>query len=524
MPKRKVIIIGSGYGGLSSAALFAEAGFDVEIFEKNAHIGGRAGMIEVGKDKNGIWREQSISAKPKKDTFRFDTGPSWYLMPDVFEHYFKLLGEDINDHLDLIRLDPSYQVVFKDTLIGLTKIHGNLTKDKPTLEALEPQAVEKLEKYLHSSSKQYKIAMERFLYKNYDSVRDFMTPQMMTEGLKLNVLSNLEKYVSKKFTSKELQKILLYHVVFLGASPKNTPALYNIMSHVDFKQGVFYPMGGIYELTKSLAKLCEDRGVKIHLSSPVSSIEVSGGRATGVIAGGKELKADIVISNADRHFTDTQLLDSGHREFSAKSWGKRTMAPSALLMYLGIEGEYPELEHHNLVFSKDWNKNFKAIFDTKALPDDPSFYVCNPNKTDPSVAPKGHENIFALVPLPATLKFSEQDYQDYAEKILDTMERQLRMPGFKNKIVYKKLYTAKEFESDYHSYQGTALGFAHTLKQTAIFRPNNQHPKIPNLLYVGATTVPGIGMPMCLISAELAYKRLIGDKSSRPLSKIAAAK
>lgn len=501
---QKVIIIGAGVGGLATACILSQAGYKVTIYEKNNQPGGRAG---------------TFTAKG----FTFDTGPSWYLMPDIFEDFFKLLGEDADKLLKLQRLDPSYRVFFKDKLFGAVDIVGDVEKDGSTLEAIEPGARTKLRNYLEKSTYQYNLAIDKFLYKNYDSPLDFLTPQMLTQGLRMNVLSSMESYVAKHFSSEEVRKIMQYPLVFLGASPKNAPALYNIMSHVDFNQGVYYPKNGIYSLVETLTKLAKKRGATIHLNAPVSRILTNNGTATGVrLENGEDIDADIVISNADIEHTEQKLLEYKDRSYSERYFKNRTMAPSALLMYLGVNKQYPRLQHHNLVFSKDWNANFNALFKTKKWPADPSFYVCNPNKTDSKVAPKGKENLFVLVPLPATTDYSQDELDKYSEWILETMEKTMHLDGLREHIVYKKIYCAKDFKSDYNSFNGTALGFAHTLKQTAVFRPSNKSKKVNNLYYVGANTVPGIGLPMCLISAQLIYKRLINDKTASTLKTLDA--
>jgi phytoene desaturase len=379
----------------------------------------------------------------------------------------------------------------------------------------------KLRDYLEKSAWQYDLAIDKFLYKNYDSVRDFMTPKMVTQGFRMNVFKSMDEYVSKHFSSTEIQKIMQYPLVFLGASPKNAPALYNIMSHIDFNQGVYYPQGGIYKFVETLVGLSNERGVRIVTSKPVASITVEDGAATGVrFEDGSSDDADFVISNADIEFTESKLLADKYRSYSKKYWEKRTLAPSALLMYLGSNKQFPKLRHHNLVFSKDWDANFNALFKTKKWPADPSFYVCNPNKTDPGTAPAGKENLFVLVPLPANTNYDDSELEAYADKVLDTMERTMHLDGLKQSLVYKKLFAAKDFESEFNSFHGTALGLAHTLKQTAVYRPSNKSKKVSNLYYAGANTVPGIGLPMCLISAQLVYKRMIGDKSSSSLSEI----
>lgn len=498
MMHKSAIIVGAGFGGLGAACLLGKAGYKVTVVEKNEQVGGRASAF-------------------KAKGFTFDMGPSWYLMPDVFEHFFALLGEDVHKHLELKKLAPSYRIFYKDAAQKVD-IYSDLKKDLKTIEKLEPGAGEALKRYLDQAGYQYAVAKDRFMYKNYDSFRDFFTREMAVEGRKLSVLSNMDRYVRKYFKTDAMQKIMQYPLVFLGSSPYNTPAIYNIMSHIDFNMGVYYPQGGIYTITEALTKIAKKHGASLRVNSPVSRIMVERGQAVGVrMENGSELRADIVISNADVHHTEQQLLEPAYRTKSPRYWSNRTLAPSALIMYLGIKGRLPSLTHHNLLFSKDWKQNFAEIFDKPVWPTDPSLYVCNPSKTDPSVAPKGHENLFVLVPIAPGLDYTSDELNTYAETILQTMENEMELPGLRKKIVYKRLFSVKDFAERYNSHQGTALGLAHTLRQTAIFRPNNISKKVNNLYYVGAGTNPGIGMPITLISAELLYKRLINDRSAGPL-------
>jgi phytoene desaturase len=499
---KSAIIIGSGIGGLGSAALLAKAGYEVTVLEKNEMPGGRASVFD---------------AKIKAGTFRFDMGPSWYLMPDVFEHFFELLGENVREHLDLVKLEPSYRIFYKDTFRKVD-IYSDLKRDLATVEQIEPGAGRALKRYLEQSEYQYAVAKDRFMYKNYDSFRDFLTKEMALEGRKLSVFQTMDKYVARYFQTDAMRKIMQYPLVFLGSSPYNTPAIYNIMSHIDFNMGVYYPQGGIYKIVDALVAIAEKNGATIRCDAAVEKIIVEDGEADGVVlANGEKLHADIIISNADIHHTEQQLLAPDYRTKSERYWKSRTLAPSALIMYLGVKGEIPSLVHHNLLFSKDWKKNFAEIFNKPKWPSDPSLYICNPSKTDPTVAPKGHENLFVLVPIAPGLEYDDEQLETYADRILETIEKEMRLPDLRKNIVYKKFFSVKDFAERYNSYQGTALGLAHTLRQTAIFRPNNISKKVSNLYYVGAGTNPGIGMPVCLISAELMYKRLINDRSSGPL-------
>jgi phytoene desaturase len=312
-----------------------------------------------------------------------------------------------------------------------------------------------------------------------------------------------------------------YTMVFLGTSPYQAPALYNLMSHMDFNQGVFYPQGGFYELIKALAAIAEKNGAELRVNSPVDNIIVRDDRAAGLrLLGGEVIDADMVISNADMWFTETQLLESQHQTHGEKYWQKRTMAPSAFIMYLGVREKLPSLTHHNLLFSEDWRKNFADIYKDPRLPDEPSLYVCAPSVTDPSVAPAGKENLFVLVPIASGLEISEDEKERYANRVLALMEEEMALPKLRERIEYKRIYTVENFAGDYNAFRGSALGLAHTLRQTAIFRPKNVSKKVKNLFYVGAGTNPGIGTQICLISAELAYKRVHGISSAEPLTSL----
>lgn len=485
---KTAIVIGSGIGGLGTACLLGRAGWKVTVIEKNEQIGGRASVFEA-------------------QGFRFDMGPSWYLMPDVFERFFASVGEDVHDHLKLQRLSPSYRVHFKDR-DQQVDIYGDLTKDRKTFEAIEPGAGAQLDKYLKRSTYVYNTAMDKFLYKNYDSIQDFMSPSLALEATKLSLFTTMNRYVGRYFKDPRLQQLMQYQLVFLGSSPYNAPALYNLMSHIDYKQGVFYPQGGMYQLVKALQAIAEKHDVQFVLDTPVDKILVKHGQAVGVEAGGEKLHADVVVSNADTHHTEHDLLGNHHRDHSETYWQSRILAPSALLMYLGVDRRYPSLQHHNLVFCKDWAQNFSQIYDEGVLPDDPSFYVCAPSRTDSSVAPQGKENLFVLVPIPAATDYPDVELEEYADATLHTMARVMDLPHLHQNISYKRLFSPKDFEARYNSLGGTGLGLAHTLRQTAIFRPSNKSKKVQDLYYVGANVHPGIGLPTCLISAQLVAQRL----------------
>lgn len=502
---KKVIIIGAGIGGLSLAAMLGKQGYQVTVLEKNEIVGGRASVFsEAG--------------------FTFDMGPSWYLMPDVFAHWFSLMGERVEDWLNLHRLSPSYRIIFKNAPEErrVIDIFGDLAKDIPTLERLEPGSGNAFMRYLDRAKEGYEIAKEEFMYKNYDSFLDFLTPRMAVGGIKLSVFTPMHTYVQRFFKTDEVQKIMEYTLVFLGGSPYNTPALYSIMTYIDFGMGVFYPMGGIYKIIEALKGIGEKHGVTYECNAEVVEILTKDGKVQGVkLHNGKELFADIVVSNADIAHTEMSLLKKPEdRTKSEVYWDKRTLAPSALLIYLGVKGELSELQHHTLIFSQDWKKNFAEIFDHPRWPSNPSLYVCASSKTDPSVAPVGDENIFMLVPIAPDLAYTHEELEQYTNRVIAEIAKEIHAPDLAERIVVKRTFCVKDFASRYNAHKGTALGLAHTLTQTAIFRPNTVSKKVKNLYYVGGDTNPGIGMPICLISAELVYKRLIGDSSAQPLKQL----
>ena len=484
----KIIIIGSGFGGLSAAALLAKQGHKVTIIEKNEQIGGRAAMFEEKK-------------------FKFDAGPSWYLMPEVFEKFYKELGTTPEKELKLQLLNPSYRMFFHDSEIDITP---NIQETYELFETIEKGSAKKLEKYLERAKYQYDTAMREFIYKEYNKLSDIFSLKLAVEGSKLSVFENLDKHVSRSFKSDKLKKILEYTMVFLGGAPKNTPALYSIMSHIDFNQGVYYPEGGLNSVAKSIYNLGKKLGVEYKLNEPVEKIIAEKGRAKKVVTNINSYGADIVISNADYWHTETQLLEKKDQTYSKKYWDKRTIAPSAFIMYIGLNKKIKGLEHHNLFLENDWMHHFNQLFKEKQWPDAPSYYVCCPSKTDKTIAPKDKENIFVLVPVAPGLEDTEEIREQYKNKILEHMEKTLKVK-IKKHIEVIKTFAHKDFAKRYNSYKGTALGLSHTLMQTAIFRPKQKSKKLKNLYYTGQYTHPGIGVPMVIISSQILAKRIQND-------------
>ncbi len=478
---KKAIIIGAGFGGLSLASLLAQKGYSVTILEKNDTPGGRA----------RVWKEKG---------FVFDMGPSWYLMPEVFDNFFKQFGKNREDYYKLIRLDPYYRVFFaKNDVVDIT---SDMQSNYAAFEKIEKSSSGKLKDYLTTAEYKYNTAMNEFIYKEYTSIFDFFNKRLMTEGLKLNIFSNLDAYVKKYFQDRKIRQLLEYAMVFLGNSPFNAPALYSIMSHIDFNLGVWYPDGGMGKVVDAFVSLAEENGVQIKCGEEVTKIIVENKKAKRVITSKGDYSADVVISNADYAHTETDLLDTKDSAYKKKYWSKKTLAPSMFLAYIGVNKKVNSLAHHSLHFIENWNEHFDTIFGKPSWPDKPCFYVGTPSRTDPTVAPAGMENIFFLVPIAPGLEDSDATREMLFDKYVTYFEG-LIGEEIKSSIMVKRIYTVSDYKKDYNSYKGTALGMAHTLFQTAIFRPTHKSKKIDNLYYTGQYCHPGVGVPMVIISSQI---------------------
>lgn len=482
MDKKSIIIIGSGFGGLSIAALLAKEGHKVKIIEKNEQPGGRASVL-------------------KENGFTFDMGPSWYLMPDVFEKFFNEFGKKPKDYLELKRLEPAYRVFFsKDDVVDVS---SDLDKNKALFENMEVGGSKKLSEYLEKSEYQYDIAMKDFIYKDYKHFTDFIKPKLIVEGTKLHMFDKLDHYAKRYFSSDNIRKILEYTIVFLGGSPYDSPALYSLMSHVDFNLGVWFPIGGgIGQLVEAMVKIAKENKVDFEFNNPVKKIIVKDGKITGVETEKGIYDADIVVANADYPYVETNLLDEKYVSYDEKYWNKKKIAPSAFLMYLGLNKKLKSLTHHNLYFDSSWDRHFDDIFHNPKWPENPSYYVSVTSKTDKSVAPKDCENVFILVPVAPDLDDTDELRKKYSEKILKHLEN-LTGESIIDSIIFKKIFTHRDFSERYNAFKGTALGLAHTLRQTAVFRPSHTSKKVKNLYYTGHYNHPGIGVPMVIISSQI---------------------
>ncbi len=484
----KVLIIGAGFGGLSAAALLAKDGYDVTVIEKNEGPGGRA---SVYSDKG----------------FNFDMGPSWYLMPDVFEHFYANFDKKPQDYFELDKLDPSYRVFFDNS--RMVDVASDLEKNYELFDSLEEGGAEKLKEYLDSAEELYDHSVKEMLYRDYTSVLDFLNGKMLLSGIRMNILENLEHYVNRKFTSDEARKIVQYSIGFLGSSPQKTPSLYHIMSHIDLTLGVWYPQGGIREVARTMMELGQSYGAKFQFNESVELLEVHEKHVKRVITSKGVYEPDLVIVNADYAHSELDLLTKENRTYNEDYWEKRVLAPSALVAYVGIDKEMETLVHHNLFLEKDWAEGFDTLFDTKKAdwPKNPSYYVNIPSKTDKTAAPSGSDTLFILVPLAPGIEDTTEKRQKLYNYIMDDLEAKTG-EKIRDHIVVKRIFALEDFKERYNAYKGTALGLSHTLMQTALFRPAHKSKKVENLYYSGQFTHPGIGVPMTLISSEIVVQEI----------------
>ncbi|HHU67061.1 phytoene desaturase family protein [Corynebacterium sp.] len=516
------LIIGAGVAGLATAALLGKEGYQVRVVEKLDTVGGRAGDLTVA-DHPG---------------FRWDTGPSWYLMPDAFEHFFRLLGTTTDEQLELVDLTPAYRVFPEGG--DPVDVHSGREEAAALFESIEPGAGEKLRDYLDSAGDAYGIALERFLYTTFSAVTPLVHRDVLSRATTLARLltSSLADFVNRRFRDTRLRQILTYPAVFLSSRPETTPALYHLMSHTDLTQGVRYPVGGFTSVVQALHRLAEEQGVQFLLETEATAITTRDGRATGLrvrTAAGelRELQADIVVSGADLHHTENHLLPAELRTYPEKYFARRDPGIGTVLVMLGVRGRLPQLTHHNLLFSEDWSTDFAAVFDGpqphRPLDASRSIYVSMPSATEDGVAPPEHENLFVLVPVRAAESLGHGSLfrgsgTPAVEAIADAAIAQIAewadVPDLAERIVTRHTVGPADFAERYHAWRGGAIGPAHTLRQSAFFRGRNISGKVAGLYYAGATTVPGVGVPMCLISAENVIKRLRGDTGPGALPEV----
>jgi len=485
MPQ-KVTIIGSGISSLSAACFMGREGYDVTIIEKNSTIGGRARQFH-------------------SDGFTFDMGPSWYWMPEVFENFYNQFGKTASDFYNLKRLDPSYRVFWNDD--SFTDVPSNLEELKDWFEKNEEGSSEKLDQFLKDAEIKYKVGMEELVFKPSLSLLEFATSKVFKGLVSMNLFSSFGKFIRSYFKNEKIIALLEFPVLFLGAMPNETPALYSLMNYADIKLGTWYPEGGMFKFIEAFEQIAKENNVKFILNEEVVSFEKDEKSVSKVITTNNSYDTDIVISGADYQHTDKKLLN-GSANYNDKYWDKRVMAPSCLLFYVGVNKRLKNIEHHNLFFDESLENHGREIYKNPKWPTSPLFYLCAPSVTDGSVAPKDCENLFFLMPIAPDLEDNDDNREKYFQLLLERLEKRTGNNISEN-IIYKKSFCIDDFKQEYNAFKGNAYGLANTLKQTAIFKPSMRNKKLKNFYYTGQLTIPGPGVPPSIISGEVVSKFIL---------------
>lgn len=485
----QAIVIGSGFSALSSATFLASKGYRVTMLEKNSSPGGRG-------------------RKFLTQGFTFDMGPSWYWMPDVFESYFNKFGKSSSDYYELVRLDPSYKVIFGEE--DYLDIPASFEAYKQMLESLEAGSGKMLEKFLEQAGYKYRVGIKQLVYKPGRSIGEFIDPKLLIDIIRMDIFKSFEKHIKKFFRHEKILMLMEFPILFLGAIAKNTPALYSLMNYADIKLGTWYPMGGMHKIVDGMVSLARELGVEIRMNEPVQKIEVKDGKVYAIHTPNGSYHGDVCVAGADYHHVENSLLNPKYRNYEESYWESKVFAPSAVIFYLGVNKKIPNLRHHNLFFDQDFSSHVEEIYKTPSWPENPLFYTCVTSKTDPSVAPANAENLFILIPVATGLKDTDTIVEGYYDKVIKRLES-FTGENIKDHVVYKESFSHQDFINSYNSYKGNAYGLANTLRQTAILKPSLKNKKIKNLYYTGQLTVPGPGVPPSLISGEVVATEIIKD-------------
>ena len=484
---KKIIVIGAGFAGLSAAISLASQHFEIILLEKNNSPGGRArSFSEAG--------------------FTFDMGPSWYWMPEIFEDFFKKSGKSTKDFYELVRLNPSYQVVFdKDNFMEVPAEIENLEN---LFELHETGGGEKLKLFLKQAAYKYKTGMGDFVWKPSISIFEYLKLSYFFDALRLQIFKPFSKHIRHFFKNKILLQLLEFPILFLGALPENTPALYSLMNYADMVLGTWYPIGGMHQIIIAMVTIAEEKGVTILYNQEVKFVEIIDGKIKKVNTSSEIFDADVVINAGDYHHFETNILSPKYRSYNKNYWESRVLAPSALIFYLGLNKKVEKLLHHNLFFDTDFAIHAREIYEIPKWPENPLFYVSVPSKTDRSVAPEGCENLFILVPVATGLTDTNETREKYYNIVMKRLEV-LTGQNIIGSVIFKRSFAINDFKNDYHSFKGNAYGLANTLFQTAILKPSIKSKKVKNLFHTGQLTVPGPGVPPSIISGEVVAKEVL---------------
>jgi phytoene desaturase len=490
---KKAVVIGSGFAGLSAACFLAKAGFDVTVLEKQSTAGGRARQLSV-------------------DNFNFDMGPSWYWMPDVFENFFAQFDKKTSDYYNLKRLSPSYRIYWEN---GFDDIPSDYNELKNLFESWERGAAENLDIFLKEAAYKYNVGMNKLVHKPGRSITEFVDKDVLFGIFRMDLFTSIKKHIAKYFKDERIRQLLEFPVLFLGALPAKTPALYSLMNYADIIGGTWYPEGGMISVVNAMQSLATSLGVKFCFNENVNSVSVTGKKINEVITDNNRYTADVVVGGADYHHIETKILPPAFRTYSDQYWNSRVMAPGCLLFYVGINKKLKNVLHHSLFFDRSFAVHGDEIYNSKIWPTEPLFYVSATSVSDESAAPTDHENLFFLIPVASGLmEDTELLRKKYFDKIISRFESATGEQITENIVVYRS-FGLSDFMQEYNAFKGNAYGLANTLMQTAILKPSCKSKKLDNLFYTGQLTVPGPGVPPALISGQLVAGEILKQMKRR---------
>eukprot|EP00127_Corallochytrium_limacisporum_P005052 Clim_evm7s198 gene=Clim_evmTU7s198 len=512
--RKKVIVIGAGIGGLGAAGRLAREGFDVIVVEKNDHAGGRCDQIN--------WKG-----------FKFDIGPSIVLVPSAYEDTYNALGESITDHLDMRRIDPSYGVHFSDgDSINLT---ANTVAMQNQLERIEPGSYLNFLKLLAEGRVNMHGVLRGVAYRNFRSLLEYFDIRQIPLLFQVKAPFFHHWNISRYFKNPKLRAAFTFQDMYVGLSPFNAPATFSLLQYTEFCDGVWYPMGGLYQVILTLEKIVREKlHVPIRYSSPVAKIDIDEKtqKATGVVLqNGEKLEADVVVANANLPYVYCRLLPDQHE---ADRLDKMSYTSSSITFCWSLKKEYKQLGHHNMfVASEAYRESFDQIFNDLTLPDAPSFYVNVPNRTDSSMAPAGQDAWVVLVPVGHLAQGDwgdeskqgrhkiEQNWDEMIKRAREVVIKRLSQPDIgitdlKDNLLHEEIVAPQDWADRYNTWKGTAFGLSHNFLQVGYLRPHNRHDTYSNLYFTGCSTHPGSGLPNVLMSSRLTTERVLEDLGQRP--------
>ena len=490
--KPEAIVIGAGIGGIANAARLARNGYNVTVFEKNSRPGGRCDQWSY-------------------DGHRFDIGPTLLLMPEVFAETYTALGERMEDHLNLQRIDPTYTVNFEDGLqIELT---ADLQKMQTQLEVVEKNAFDGFLRYMAEGNRHYHLSLQKFVGRNFYSIFDYFSLSNLPLLFQLKALVKHYANIGRYFNDARLRALFTFQNMYLGLSPYDAPATYSLLQYTELAGGVWYPRGGMYRVIESLEEIARSLGVNFIYDTPVRKLNAAENRIDSIeLETGEQVSADLFVGNADLPYMYKELLPdlSKTRELNDKKY-----TCSTIMFYWGVDKIYSQLGHHNVFLAGEYKASFDSIFTDLALPSEPSFYVNAPGRTDASVAPPGQDSLYVLIPVGHLSGDRRQDWGLWVNQarqvVFDRLARQLGITDLAKHLKFERVITPLDWKSIYNLEKGAAFGLSHNFAQVGYLRPHNRHDRFHNLYFSGASTHPGTGLPIVLLSARLTAERIIRD-------------